>query len=182
MALTPIGTATPYCTVSRLFQFHDWHQVADMVRDGEGARPTRQCLLDSTSVEGALLVRLLLAVSGELESACLVGDRYSPEDLQALTNSGLARLEKLTADLCFWGLSQRRQPNAADPRTVPGALLALQELDRLRTGERIFGFQEAADAGLPSVSDPDPTQFQNGSGAILGASRLFGSHGHGGYR
>lgn len=174
MAQTALGTATPYCTVVRLFVHHDWQQVADLMRDGDEPRPTRLCLQDSTSDPGANLLLILLAASGALESACMIGNRYSPTDLAALTNSGLGRLQKITADLAFWALAQRRQPGSADPKSVPGALQALEELDRLRDGDRIFGFVESAAAGLPSTANPDPGQRPD---AVTGlAARYFGGH------
>lgn len=174
MAQTPNGTATPYLTVARFFAYRDWHQVADMLRDGDEPRPTKLCLLDSTSDEGSQLLMLGLAACGELESACFIGNRYSTADLAGLTGSGKGRMEKLVADLWFWACVQRRQPGTGDPSRVPGALQALQELDRLRDGERIFGLQESGDAGLPSTVTPDINQRPYEVTHL--ADRLFGDH------
>ncbi len=174
MPQTPIGTATPYCSATQLFRFHDWQQVADLLRDGDNPRPTKSRLLDSASDEGAMLVSILLSASGQLESACLVSNRYLPTDLAALTNSGAARLQKIVADLAFWELMQRRQPGSADPKNVPGAMQALEELDRLRDGERIFGLAESGNAGLPKITEPDSSVQWNP--VTTDASRLFGNH------
>ena len=174
MAQTPLGTATPYCTVAKLFRYHSFEQVADLMREGDGPRPSRMTLLDSTTTEGADLLAVMLAASGELESAVIVGNRYAPEDLAALTNSGEGRLEKIVADLAFWTLMQRRQPASADPKNCPGALQAVEELTRLRNGERIFGLQESADAGLPSTQEPDRSVQQNP--LVNNAGPLFGTH------
>jgi hypothetical protein len=174
MSQTPLGTATPYCSAAVLFQFHDAQQVAQLLRDGDGPQPTRARILDPESTEGLILATLLLAASGELESACLIGNRYSPTDLAALTGSGLGRLQKIVADLTFWALMQRRQPGSADPKTCPGALQGLTELDRLRNGERIFGFQDSAAAGLPTVTDPDTTKQANP--LVSNANPFFGTH------
>lgn len=174
MAQTPIGTATPYLTVARFFAYRDWQQVADMMRDGDDPRPSKLTLLDGTTDEGAQLLMLGLAACGELESACIIGNRYSAADLAALTGSGKGRMEKVIADLWYWACVQRRQPGTGDPRRVPGAQQALEELDRLRDGERIFGFQESADAGLPSTVTPDLNQRPNE--VTLLADRLFGDH------
>lgn len=178
MAQTPLGTATPYCTAASLCVYHDGAQICDMLRDGDGPRPSRLAILDGTSDPGAMLATILLGASGELESACLIGDRYSPLDLAALTGSGLQRLTKLVADLAFWTLAQRRQPGSADPDAVPGAKQALAEMDRLRNGERIFGFQESADAGLPKVSLPDVSR-NVGSPLVGASSRFFGTSSRG---
>ena len=174
MAQTPIGTATPYATVAKLFRFHDHQQVADMLREGDNPRPSKLRMLDSASDEGAELLTIGLAVSGEIESACFIGNRYTSADLAALTNSGAAKLEKLTADLWFYALMERRQPGTADPEKIPGFAKALKMLDMLESGERIFGFQQSADAGLPSVSDPDISQQANP--IVSNSSRLFGNH------
>ncbi|AWM38710.1 hypothetical protein GobsT_30990 [Gemmata obscuriglobus] len=176
MPQTPNGAAAPYCSVALFLEYHDWQQIADLIRDGEGPRPTRARILDGTtpSDEYTRINRVLLAASGELEGACFVGKRYSTDDLAALTGSGAERLRKIVADLAFWTLSQRRQPGSADPDTVPGAKQALAELDRLRDGDRIFPLQESANAGLPSTSDPDPSQQANP--LITNAERFFGTH------
>ena len=184
MAQTPIGSATPYLTVARFFAYHDWQQVADMMRTGEDPRPSKLCLQDSTTDEGGQLLMIGLAACGELESACFIGRRYDSSDLQALANqdgtaslsslTAKGRMEKVIADLWFWGVCQRRQPATADPARVPGALQALQELDRLRDGERIFGFDEAAEAGLPNTVTPDIGKRPNE--VTLLADRLFGDH------
>lgn len=174
MPQTPLSTSTPYCDAASLVVYHDWQQVADMVRDGDGPRPTRASLLDAASAPGSLLQSLLLAASGEIESACLVGDRYEPLDLQAMTGAGLEYLKRLTADLAFWRLSQRRQPNTGDPKSVPGAEQALEELRRLRDGEAVFGLRESAEAGLPEVVTPDVLK---GPQTVVIANRLFGVRG-----
>ena len=174
MAATPASSATPYCSATRLLVFHDRQQVADMLRDGDDCRPTCRAILDTATVAGANLARIMLAASGEVDSACLAGERYTPADLLALTYAGEAYREKLTADLAFWRLAQRRQPGSAEPARVPGAQQALAELDRLRDGSRIFAFLETADAGLPSVIEPGPAPGRN---TVRKSTRLFGGHG-----
>jgi hypothetical protein len=174
MAQTPIGTSVPYCTVAKLFRYKNWQHIADLMRDGDNPRPSKMCLLDATSIEGEQLLDIGLAVCGEIESACFVGKRYSVADLLALTNSGKNRLEKLTADLWYYAVSERMQPGTADPEKIPGFKRALMALDQLESGERIFGLSESADAGLPSVSQPDASQQANP--LIENSSRLFGTH------
>lgn len=176
MAQTPNSTATPYCSAAVLFQFHDWQQIADMLRDGESPRPTKMRLLDATSTEGAQLVNMLLAASGELESACQVGARYSPADLAALTGAGLLRLKKLTADLAFWLICEFRQPATADPKSIPGAAKALEALEQLKDGKRIFSFTESGTAGNPSVGTPDTSKMPDPGSILNRASRLFIGH------
>lgn len=170
------STTTPYCTAADLFIYHDPNQVADCLRDGEVARPTAEEMADTGNPYGAVLYRFLLAASGRIESACLIKRMYSPTDLQALTGASLQTLQKLTADVCFWMVMQRRQPNTGDPRNVPGAVEANELLDQLRDGERIFSFEETQQAGLPSVVPPNPSALVTPN-VITRAVRLFPNYG-----
>lgn len=176
MAQTPLSTSTYYASPADTFVYHDWQQVADVLRDGDDPRPTRAGLLDSTSDAGAMLVRFLKLASGEIESACLVGQRYTPSDLAALTGAGAELLKKLTADLCFYRLTERRQPASSDPKQIPGAASALTTLQMLESGERVFPFTETADAGIgPDVVEPRPSE--DGPMVVRRAAKLFGTHG-----
>lgn len=175
MAQTPVVSAT-YCSAAQLLIYHDWQQVADLVRDGNGPRPQRAALLDPNQPSGAILAGLLGSATGQLNSAALIGNRYTPDDLAALTDAGLLYLQKIVADLAYWQLAQRRQPMSANPDSVPGAREALETLEKLKNGERVFAFAETADAGLPEVVVPRVT---SGPQTVRYASRLFGSHGNG---
>lgn len=169
MPQTPDTASSPYCTAADLLVYHDWQQVAMLVRDGDDALPDK-----TATAASAIVAAVLLAASGELESACLIGQRYTPADLAALTGASAARRSKLVADLAFWRLAQRKQPMSANPDAVPGAKEALAELDRLRNGERIFSFTESAEAGLPTVSDPAVTSLANP--IVAESARYFGTH------
>lgn len=172
MAQTPLSTTTPYASVTDLFVYHDQEQVADFLRTGQQPRPSLAAMQDSTSVPGSMLVRYLMLASGRIEQVCLIGHRYDPEDLQALAGASLEVLKKLACDLAFWSLAQRRQPNTADPKNVPGAAESLEMLKALRDGEAIFGLEESADAGLPSVQQANPDALYTPD-AVARARRLF---------
>ncbi len=159
---TPLSSSTPYCSNTLFTTFHDWRNVADLLSDDD----TR--LADEATVQGnAKLATLLLVASGEVEAACLVSGRYTPSDLNALNGSTQALLQKLTADLAFWRITQRRWPDA-NPSGVAGAQAALDLLERLRLGERIFGLQEVADAGLPGASDFEHDRVSVEAGRFFG--------------
>ncbi len=177
--MTPLTSSTSYCSISRFFAFHDWRIAADAVMDDDQSpRPSKAALLDSTGAYGSVIDAALQAASGEVESACLAGNRYSPTILASLTGVGLAFLEKLVADLGFWRLCQRRMPIGANIENVPGAKLAMETLERLRKGEQIFSFQEAADAGLPDVAEPAESNSWQGDRLIVReAGRFFGTRG-----
>lgn len=171
--MTPRSTPVPYCPQALLLVYHDWQQVADLVRDGDAPRPT-QAEVSTNSGAGTIVYRALLAASGELESACIAGKRYAPADLSGLTGAGLELLQATVAHLAFWRLAQRRQPISADPSRVPGALQALQLLQMLRDGERIFPTDEAADAGLPADVDTTRNNPNRCRRVVSVARRFFG--------
>lgn len=139
---TPISSSTSYCTPAIFLEYYDARQVGDLVGDA-GTRVSSASLLTDTNVQNALNW-----ASGEIEAACLVADKYSVADLQALTGMSLARLQGLCADLAIWKLMQRRLPQV---QITEGYRAAQETLERLRLGERIFGLQEQADAGTPNT-------------------------------
>lgn len=175
-SLTPISTETPYCSPLQLFQYHDWEQVADLLRDGKGPRPSYLWIQDPTTREGAILIAALMAGSGEIEAACGVAQRYQPQDLMALTGASQAKLQAMTANMSFWKLSQRRQPASSSIKNVPGLEMTLSSLKDLRDGSDIFGFVESAVAGYPVTIQPNLPMDQAGA-VCRRASRLFGRHG-----
>ncbi len=178
MAQTPLTAATPYALAADLFVYHDPQQVGECLVDRGAPTPQRATLTTTTTPLGGILQRLLLAASGQLESACLVGKRYTPADLAALTGAGSERVKKLVCDLAFWTLRQRRQPGSADPKQVPGAWEALETLTALRTGEQVFGFVEAAEAGLDAVVGTAKGTEGGVAYKVLDRARpLFGNHG-----
>lgn len=155
-----------------MFVYHDPNQVADMLRNGTDPRPSIGEMLNSSSTAGSMLNSFLLAGAGRIESVCLIGRRYTPEDLQALTGASAQMLVKLNADVSFWQLNQRRQPVSSDPRNVPGAMDAVELMKALRDGEAIFGFVESANAGLPDVVQASPNALMTPN-AVRQAQRLF---------
>lgn len=177
---TVTTTSTPYCSADELFDYHDPEQVADMLVDGQAPRPTIEQMLSSSDKYGLMVTRFLRAASGRVESACLVAKIYTVPDLQALyaatDTAGRELLVKLTADLCYWLMCQRRQPNSGDPRNVPGAVEVADLLNQLRDGQRIFSFVETQDAGLPAVVQPAPAMLFTPN--VIGeAARLFPGYG-----
>lgn len=188
MAQTPAGTDSGYCvdgagTVAPALLYHDWRQWADLLADDD----TR--LADSaTVVANTTLQEIMLWASGEVESAALIGQRYTRADLQTLATgtdpdtltavagykSGRAVLRKLVADLAHWALVERRHPGT-DPKDVPGAAKALEMLERLRLGEAILPFAQTAAAGLPDNVETAPERSQQElDRPSIQAARLFG--------
>jgi hypothetical protein len=177
---TVVTTATPYCTARRLLDACDYRKVGDWAADGGGPRPTRRALLDEDDRAGGVVATALAAASGELEAAVVAGGKYSPDDLSALTGATRAYLEGLVAGLALWWLARRRNPASADPKQVPGAQAALDAVESLRLGERIFGLAATRDA-----AEMTATEFvaddQDGGRVVNCASRFFGNRTRGSY-
>lgn len=126
---------------------------------------------------------MVLAASGELESYALSGARYTPADLQGLTGATQAFLESVVAGMAVWKLAQRRHPGSAKPKDIPGVQMALESLEALRKGERIFGLEEVQAAAVMETTtieldEDDPRRTVNA------ARRMFGRRGYetGGYQ
>lgn len=155
---TPLTSQTPYGTVAILTSFCDVRTLGDYLGD-TGARLTPEDVLLSGSPTGGpsntngVLYTLMLAATGDLESAVLVSDRYTPADLQTILNNGgaaAAKLQEMWAGLTLQRLFERR-PSKAAPE-LPAVTRANVWLEALLNGTRIFGTQEAADAGLPETT------------------------------
>jgi hypothetical protein len=123
-----------------------------------------------------VLATLLKQASGEVEAACLKGNRYRVADLQALTGNSLEMLRGLVAALAL-GLLVRRRPDLRRG-PFPQAEEARQELGRLAAGEAIFGLQEVADAGEASHEAEDAADVEARNLSSYQARRFFGRRGN----
>lgn len=170
MAKTPLTSQTPFITVQQLIVFCDVRTLSDYISD-TGARGD---VLVSGTI-GGLLYELMLAATGDLESVAYVAGAYIPDDFAALIANGgaaAARLRKMVAGMTLMELFARR------PTKVPPKIQAVEDaeawLTLLGTGERIFGFQETADAGLPEVQIEDAADRNARNMTTRIARRFFG--------
>jgi hypothetical protein len=158
----------PYALVTDLKKYRDWRQVADWVStdDSRGG----EVEFDANTV----VLEHLRAASGRVQSACLVRSLYTHAQLAALADNAKSHLTELTVRLALYTLSRFRR-RAVDSDIEEGYRLALQDLERLASGVRIFGGLPAVvEAGLPTTVDamdsiPDRL--------IDRASRFFGYRG-----
>lgn len=168
MAQTPISGSAAYCTAAQFTTRCDWRTAARLLSD------TTTPLASKAAVEAdATLATLLMEASGEVEMACARAGRYTAPDLAALagTNAG-EKLARLVADLALWALYDRRPDKKGE---MPVRCQAAQDLlARVEHGDRIFPFQETADAGVMDDLDIDATDVINGDGVVIQASRFFG--------
>lgn len=174
MAVTT--TATPYCSATRLLDYLDYRIVADCLSDSDSeALPSRLALLDSTSEAGARLAQVLLAASGEVESVCVGTGIYTPTELTSLTGATAALLQRVVAGLALIQLYGRRMPSTGRIEDIPLAKYAMDAMEQLRLGTRIFGLSTAIDASTgPEHVDPVVTPSTDRR-TVTAASRYFGT-------
>ncbi len=165
MPQTPLTGSTPYLTRARLWLYKDSRPVRELIADDD-------TIPDQATAEASeVLLAALVGASGEVEEYAMVGGRYLPADLAALTGNAAGRLEGLVADLAFWRLSKRRWPRLTIDE-VSGAAEALAALERLAAGETIFGTVEAVAASVPGTTTLDPGDDRR---TVRHASRFFGN-------
>lgn len=162
-----------------MLDYVDWRIVAECLRDDDDAPPPlRATIVSATSDAGVLLNQLLMAASGELESACLARELYTAADLAALTGATAARLQEIVAGLTLQRLFGRRMPISGRPEDIPAVRSAAEALDRIGKGERIFGLVDQADAGdgMTPITTADTIRSRERY-TVTEASRYFGSRG-----
>lgn len=165
MPQTPDSATSSYCTGTEFFERYDKRLIADML--GDDGVP-----VSTTGIEtNSRLLKLLQQASGRVESACAVGERYRPEDLQALTGNAHELLAGIVADLAFGLLMRRRGTFDAAPAPVKEAE---ETLERLESGALIFPTVEAEKAGHISIHQIT-AQERYDLGLISGNDRYFGS-------
>ena len=168
MPLTPDTGASPYCDAPTFLLFYDNRRVGQLVRDDDSQATAAELLVDP------VLARCLAHASGELESACLVGGRYRPADLQALAGNGAALLASLVADLAYGKICRRRGLPAAE---MPQVEAAEAKLKALEAGEAALPFLEVEQAGLVAVAPYTPADLLALDRPTDRARRYFGGRG-----
>ena len=152
----------------------DWRVFADLCSDS-GSR-----LASSAAVQAdANFLALVRDAYAELESALTVGGRYSPADIAALvadTGVGAGKFYRVLSDVVVL-LAFRRRPDKAqgDPTILKEARDTLQQL---RDGERIFSFEQSADAGRMTHEREEEADVVERDGLVYQARRIFGRRGN----
>lgn len=178
MPLTPSGNATSYLSPTDFLTYYcDPRWVADRLKfDGTraGAIPNSNGGAVNVATVAALPIvqKNLNRASGQLEAACLRGGRYQAADLLALNGT----VGQDFRDGIIAGLAKGHFMEIL-PAAMPLLTETLQSLDwleQLASGERIFAFAEAQDAGLPSDETDTPETVYRRRGVVTSARRYFG--------
>lgn len=138
----------PYATSSQFLERYDRRRVGELCRDNNTSATTGEIVSPD-----AVVLAMLNDASGMIDSAVRAGRRYSTSDLAALPTNSNYLLVRLCCDLAYGLLVARRGYNATDQFAMsPLYTAALQTLEQLRNGERVFVTDGAMDAGLPTTA------------------------------
>jgi hypothetical protein len=178
MAQTPLSNAGSYLPVAEFLKRCDKRSVARLANDLSATDKADVNALVAQLPTNQNLLAALLDASGELESACLVGNRYQPADLAALTGASQGKLYRLLTWMTLCYLYERRPPREKDQPPPWYYDRAREELDRLEHGERVFGFVESAKAGRMTADPISAADVQNQHTTVTQCRRLFGRRGN----
>ncbi len=127
-----------FATPADLLARYDYRTVGELVVDDD-TQPTYASLLTNPTIEA-----ILSDASGQIETAVMVGNRYTIEELDSLTDNSQAKLVRMTCDLAFYLISQRRPTGDQE---FPLYEEAMELLGMLRKGEAVFNVFENKQAG-----------------------------------
>ena len=167
MPQTSISALTPYCTGPQFVTFYDARPTAQLLSDTDIPIP----IASVPTYPG--LITLLMVASGKAESIALMGGRYQPADLQALTGNSANLLAWLVAALTVPLLKQRRTDVAAPD--FPQREEAQQWFAALEDGKTIFSTADAAAAGEMTDYVEQDFDVEARQLATYTAARLFGT-------
>lgn len=168
------SSETAYATGADLVLYHDVRRIGDLISDTD----TR--VVAASVPDHPLVAIMLKRASGEVEMACQVGGKYSPEALAALDGVAAEALKGLVCDLAAWHLEKRRS-RSVKLDDVPGAAEAYGVLRALEEGALVFPTDEAVDAtGMEVVENQAQTEAGRSMAdgrygdTVGGARRFFG--------
>ena len=144
-----------YATASDLAARFDANIIGDLASDTGESVPVDQ-LVNSSAVTVALADS-----SGQVDAALSVGKQYIVEDLEDLTGTALALLKRIVCQLAMIYLMERRQENLGSERLKSMTEAVEEYLDKLRSGDRIFGIPANLDASLPDLDGPSTLNHAN---------------------
>lgn len=157
-----------YCTPDEFLKRYDWRLVADLVSDSGDRVP------ESSLPSNHNLLTALRDASGDVESACLCGQRYSPEDLANLQGNASSLLKRLVADIAMQYLRDRRGFKEQNDKPNQRYERAMEKLNALRRGELIFGLVKSAKSGLTRYEYVSESDLKEMKSVGVQAERLFG--------
>lgn len=142
-----------YASASDLLARFDNTVVAQLCADDDQEVPAEDLATNTN------LLAALADASGDVESAMLIGERYTTAQLDALTGNSLGKLKRITSTIAMAYLLERR-PVVHLSNAEKLLERAEQYLEQLRTGQRIFNVTDnVVDKQLPTISGPTTAKY-----------------------
>lgn len=167
---TASSSSTAYASSADLIARYDKRAIRQLASDTETE------VLDADLPTNTRVLACLNDASGMVEAAVTQAACYSLADLAALTGVGLAFLKRLVCDLTM-GLLFLARPDreGAPPKAYDAALQTLQDL---QDGKRVFGLVEAKEAGRMDVNVETAQDVESRNGVVVMADRFFSTRGN----
>jgi phage gp36-like protein len=141
-----------YASATDLIARFDEGVVADLC--GDNGVPAAD-LSSNTKLSTALS-----DASGDINSAVMVSDLYTADDLADLTGDDLAFLKRLTCDLAMGYLMGRRPEKYAEGAVKNLTEQARTHLEQIRQGVHLFNIEATKSAGQPDIDGPTALDYQ----------------------
>jgi len=166
VALTVSSGASAYADIDDMSARIDTRILADLVSDAE---------TPGTVSGNTILTKLLKTASGKVETAFLMGGKYTSADLATLAASSTNGREFLADIVCAlaYGLLVRRRGDA-DSEVPPETVEANQILNAAVEGKLVLPFTESVNAGVMSNYIETPEDVVDRDSPVVQAESLFG--------
>lgn len=172
---TPVSSSSPYISASEFLKRYDWRTIGQLLSDDDTGPDLISTLTNSATTEGERLESVLKDASGMVEIACLKGGMYTVADLEALTGNQAAILKRLVSDIAV-NLCYQRRPSTNHPMPQQ-TQVAMNLLDAISQGDKIFGLQAQIDAGHAELKTDTPENVETRNGMTVIAQEFFGIRG-----
>jgi len=171
---TIVSRSTAYISPAEFLKRADPRIVVKLCTD-DIANPATTASLTTNDY----LLAALRDASGLLESAVLLGERYSVDDLTSLANpssqtNATGLFYRILSDIAMAHLYELRPEMAPSPSMSARIERASRWLDELSNGRKIFGLQEVAEAGHMDHQEVDADDTDRFHGQVQVANRLYG--------
>lgn len=163
---------TPFVTNTEFLIRYDGRWVGKNLND-DGTAATISQMQNESSAPGLVLKSLISEASELLMGAAAVGARYSEADLRTYGGSLLTRI---VSDLTVGLILKRRARALTDQDALSQSYNeALQYLEQLRRGERIFfAVPDVSEAGVGDTADMTPRPGIDAPTISQQSGRYFG--------
>lgn len=142
-----------YATPAQMLQRKDARTLGDLVADDDRQVDATDLLTDAN------LQAALDDASGDIEAALLVGGKFTPAQLAALTGNSQKHLIRICCEVAMFHLLNRR-PSSNPEQWETYQKIRESTLDPLRKGINVFNIEANIEAGVVSQRVPTVTDYE----------------------